>query len=125
LIRSYPKHRRKKFVRISIPKGFVLQDQLTAGKAQSLMTTARLPQRHTIIFSCILHFTSFASLIDSLWIWRDTMLLNRLTILNMGFIVRAKGPYKEARPLQPFSNDAGNFFNLVFGDLDEDEAARS
>jgi hypothetical protein len=33
-----------------------------------------------------------------------------------------KGRLKKLVRFQPFSNDAGNFFNLVFGDLDEDKA---
>ena len=34
-----------------------------------------------------------------------------------------KGRIKKLVRFQPFTNDAGNFFNLVFGDLDGDEAS--
>ncbi|HTI92472.1 MAG TPA: hypothetical protein VL727_17880 [Puia sp.] len=34
----------------------------------------------------------------------------------------SKGRIRKLVRFQPFSNDAGEFFNLVFGDLDEDEA---
>jgi len=33
-----------------------------------------------------------------------------------------RGHIKKLIRFQPFSNDAGNFFNLVFGDLDDGEA---